>query len=179
MIKTIEEAYAFVLQQKVCTIFGSKGSPYESLWDNVDLSDKKPAGGWSERVSAIWKWKNELPAIYSDEIFYGKVPPGDAVLMDMNFLRDEHYKSAKRPVSSLNEFAQCAYEYVRVEPRYTGELRKLVMADCGCTKSRFDTALKHLQISLNIVRTNDLNEERDLWLPFSELYPDIVAHHEG
>ena len=28
MIKTFEEAHQFVLEQKICTVFGSKGSPY-------------------------------------------------------------------------------------------------------------------------------------------------------
>ena len=48
-----------------------------------------------------------------------------------------------------------------------------VMEEYGCTKSRFDTALKNLQISLNVVRSNDPTIERDTWLAFQEQYPDI------
>jgi hypothetical protein len=47
----------------------------------------------------------------------------------------------------------------------------------GCSKSQFDTALKNLQISLNIARSNDPAIERDTWLKFQELYPDIWALH--
>lgn len=174
MINTLEDAHAFVLEKKVVTIFGSKKSPHPSLWDNTDLPIERTGdSGWGERVTAIWKWKNELPALFPDEIFYGKVAPGDAVLMEMNYLRDVHYPAAYRSVTTLNEFAQKAFEYIKVEPWYTGTLRKVVMEECGCTKSRFDTALKHLQVSLNIARTNDPNEDKDLWLPFGELYPDI------
>ena len=91
MIKTFEEACEFVLEHKVCTIFGSKKSPYPSLWDNVDLSEEKPeGGGWSEKVVAVWAWKNKIPNTFPDEIFYGKVPGGDAVLMEMDYLRTVH-----------------------------------------------------------------------------------------
>ena len=47
----------------------------------------------------------------------------------------------------------------------------------GCSKSQFDTALKNLQISLNVVRANDPTIERDTWLPFQELYPGIWDLH--
>ena len=47
----------------------------------------------------------------------------------------------------------------------------------GCTKSRFDTALKKLQISLNIARSNDPSLKNDQWLAFSDLYPEIVEMH--
>lgn len=178
MIKTFDEAYAFVMEVKLCTIFGSKGSPHPSLWDNVDLPGKEAVEkGWGEKVSAIWAWKNELPARFPDEIFYGKIKGGDAVLMEINYLRDVHYPAAYQPVSELDHLPQEIFELVKVDPSHTGELRKLAMAQIGCTKSRFDTALKKLQISLNIVRSNDPNETGDRWLPFKELYPDIVEAH--
>ena len=54
MIKTFDEAYQFVLEHKVCTVFGSKNSPYPSLWDNTGLSEEKPKeGGRSEKVPKI------------------------------------------------------------------------------------------------------------------------------
>jgi len=174
MIKTFDEAYRFVLKTKICTIFGSKKSPYQSLWDNVDLPEKKKGDkGWGEKVTAVWTWKNELPATYPEEIFYGKVAGGDAVLVEMNFLRERLYPEAKKEVGELNPLAQQIYKEIRIEPQYTGELRKIVQEETGCTKSRFDTALKHLQISLNITRSNDPAEEKDLWMVFSEQYPDL------
>lgn len=180
MIKTFEEACEFVLENKVCTVFGSKNSPYPSLWDNTDLSEEKQAGGgWSPRVSAVWRWKTEIPQTFPDEIFYGKVPGGDAVLMEMEYFRTVHYPKHFRPASSLDPLAQRIYEYIREEPAYTGDLRKRAMIDAGCSKSQFDTALKKLQISLNIVRSNDPNIEKDLWLTFEEVYPDLAGDVAG
>ncbi len=175
MIKTFEDACEFVFKHKVVTVFGSKNSPHPSLWDNTDLSEEKPAeGGWSPRVKAVWKWKTEIPQTYPDEVFYGKLPNGDAMLMEMEYMRTVHYPEHAKPVKELPRLAQQVYEYIEMEPSYTGDLRKLAIAELGCTKSRFDTALKKLQISLNIVRSNDPRIENDLWLPFREVYPELV-----
>ena len=61
---------------------------------------------------------------------------------------------------------------------FTGELRKRAIAELACTKSRFDTALKKLQISLNIVRSNDPQLKNDFWLPFSEVHLDLVEQYK-
>jgi len=175
MIKTFHQAYRFVLKQKVCTVFGSKCSPYPSLWDNTDLSEKKPkGGGWNPKVVAVWDWKTRIPQTYPNEVFYGKVPGGDAVLMEMNHFRDVHYPDTYQPVHELDPLAQQVYEYIRLEPDYTGPLRKRAIAELGCTKSKFDTALKKLQISLNIVRSNDPKLKNDFWLPMHEVHLDLV-----
>jgi hypothetical protein len=52
-----------------------------------------------------------------------------------------------------------------------------MIQEYGCSKSQFDTALKNLQISMNIVRSNDPDIERDTWLTFQEQYPDIWHIH--
>ncbi len=175
MIKTFEEATEFVLENKVVTVFGSNNSPYPSLWDNTGLSEEKPKeGGWSEKVMAVWAWKNEIPNTFPDEVFYGKVPGGDAVLMEMEYLRTVHYPKTFQTVSELPPLAQGIFEYIEIEPWFTGDLRKVAIEELGCTKSRFDTALKKLQISLNIARSNDPNLKNDQWLLFSDLFPDIA-----
>lgn len=175
-IKTFEDACDFVRKHKVCTVFGSKNSPYPSLWDNTDLSEEKPkGGGWSPRVMAVWKWKTEIAQVFPDEFYYGKVPGGDAVLMTLEHLSSEHYANNYKPVEELGSLPEAVYEYILADPWYTGDLRKMVMEDTGCTKSRFDTALKKLQISLNIVRSNDPIHENDLWLPFHSVYPEIAG----
>ena len=111
MIKTFEDACEFVFEKKVVTIFGSKNSPYPSLWDHVGLSEEKPKeGGWSDKVVAVWTWKNEIPNTFPDEVFYGKVPGGDAVLMDMKYLREEHYPIAFTPVTELDPLAQAIFD---------------------------------------------------------------------
>jgi hypothetical protein len=179
MFKTFEEAYQFVLKHKICTVFGSKNSPYPSLWDNTKLSEKKPkAGGWSPKVTAVWDWKTRIPQTYPDEIFYGKISGGDAVLMEMEHFCEVHYPEAFQPVSELDQLSQDVFKMIRLEPNFTGPLRRRAIEELGCTKSRFDTALKKLQISLNIVRSNDPKMENDFWLPMREVHLDIVTEHE-
>lgn len=178
MITTFEEACEFVLKHKICTVFGSKGSPYPSLWDNTDLSEEKPAeGGWPPKVMAVWDWKTRIPQTFPDEVYYGKVPGGDAVLMEMEHLRSVHYPKAYQAVTELDELSQSVYECIRIEPWLTGPLRKHCIDEFGCTKSRFDTALKKLQISLNIVRSNDPSLKNDQWLPFTDVHLDIAELH--
>ncbi len=175
MIKTFEEARQFVLKQKVCTVFGSKNSPYASLWDNTGLSEEKPkSGGWSPKVVAVWDWKTRLPQTYPDSIFYGKVQGGEAVLMEMQHFRNVHYPEAFQPVSELDPLSQQVYDLIRLEPAFTGPLRKRAIAELGCSKSRFETALKKLQISMNIVRSNDPKLKNDFWLPMHEVHLEMV-----
>jgi hypothetical protein len=64
---------------------------------------------------------------------------------------------------------------IRNEPWETTDLRREIMDAHGCSKSQFDTALKNLQISLNVVRSNDPAIERDTWLPIS----GAVSRHLG
>jgi len=52
------------------------------------------------------------------------------------------------------------------------------MTQLGCSKSQFDTALKNLQVSLNIVRSNDPAYANDFWLTMREMHLDIVHQHE-
>jgi hypothetical protein len=171
-IRTIEDARDFIKKVKVCTIFPSDKVIYTSLYENVDLPEKQPGdAGWGERMEAVWSWKNQLPCDYPNEIFYGKIKGGFAVLMDMKYLEVTHFPAAYTPVESLNHLAQRIFEYIRVEPWASTELRNEVVAETGCSKSQFDTALKNLQISLNTVR--DCEAEKDTWLTFREAYSDI------
>ncbi len=174
-VKTLEEAYEFVQSVNICTIFSGKAKGVPSLWDAVDLPDR--AGGntkWGARVEAIWRWKNELPETYPDDIFYGKIPGGHAVLMAMDYLREVHYPAHHKPIEECGELARQVYDIVRLNPDTTGALRREAMDLYGCSKSRFDTALKQLQITLNVVRSNDPELKNDTWLPFSEIYLDIA-----
>lgn len=163
------------MKNKICTVFGSKKSPYPSLWDNTDLSEAKPEdGGWNPKVVAVWDWKTRIPQTYPDKVFYGKVPGGDAVLMEMNYFKKTHFPENHKLVSDLDTLAQELFKMIRCEPDFTGVLRKKSIRDLGCTKSRFESALKKLQITLNIVRSNDPKLENDFWLPLGEVYPDLL-----
>ncbi|MCC6512242.1 MAG: hypothetical protein IT423_24300 [Pirellulaceae bacterium] len=178
-MKTFEEAYRFVLEQKVVTVFGSQCSPYPSLWDNTALSEKKPPkGGWSPKVVAVWDWKTRIPQTYPDAVFYGKIKGGDAALIEMQYFRQFHYPAAYQPVSQLDPLAQELYRLICLEPDYTGPLRTKTIARTGCTKSQFESALKRLQVSLNIVRSNDLTHQNDFWLAMREVHLDLVNSYE-
>ena len=62
-----------------------------------------------------------------------------------------------------------------VPPRY-GFLEAFERIDeTGCSKSQFDTALKNLQISMNVVR--DSAAEQDTWLTFQEVHAEIWNKH--
>jgi hypothetical protein len=179
MIKTFEEARLLVLDLKICTIYDSAKTELPSLWEHVDLPEKQPGEkGWGEKVSAVWDWKNRLPAEFPDEIFYGKVKGGFAVLMAMDYLRDIHFQGSL-PTYRAAESSLCVdiFEKIRVEPWDTTSLRNEMIQEYGCSKSQFDTALKNLQISMNVVRSNDPDIERDTWLTFQEQYPDIWNLH--
>jgi len=173
---TLEGARDFVLRVRVCTLFSNKVEGLPAFWDYVDL----PAEGggrtkWGARLEAIWDWKNELPEAYPDDVFYGKIPGGLAVLMAMDHLREVHYPQHHRPASECSELARTIYEIVRLDPGETAEVREAAMERTLCSKSRFDTAIKQLQVTLNIVRDPAAGIERDRWLPFREAYPDFAG----
>ena len=178
MIKTFEEARLLVRELQICTLFESSKTTLPSLWEHVDLPEKQEGEkGWGEKVTAVWDWKNRLPATFPDEIFYGKVKGGHAVLMTIDYLREVHFAVAYKRVEELNRLAVYVFEKIRNEPWETAVLRREVIEEQGCTKSQFDTALKNLQISMNIVRLNNPEITKDTWLAFKEVYPDIWEMH--
>ena len=45
-------------------------------------------------------------------------------------------------------------------------------------RAKFDRALQELQITLNIVRRNSLQDEKDTWVLFKDQYLEVVRWHE-
>jgi hypothetical protein len=177
-IKTLEQAYQFVMQERICTVLKRNSKTMKSFWDAVDLLEKQPGEkGWGQKISAVWQWKNQLPALHPLEIFYGKIKGGTAVLMTLDYLRNHHYPHFHRDIGSCRRLEQQIYELIRFDACETTELRKASMAQFGCTKSQFDAALKELQITLNIVRCNEPDADRDRWLPFQEIYFEIYKEY--
>lgn len=172
--RTLEGALEYVQTVGICTLFSNKIDGLPAFWNAVDLPEN--GGGrtkWGARLEAIWAWKNELPETYPDEVFYGKIKGGLAVLMSMSHLREVHYPAAHRPVATCSALAQQIYEIIRLDPAETAEIRAIAMERHHCSKSRVDTSLKQLQVTLNIARDNTPGTEKDRWLPFKELYPDF------
>ena len=177
-IKTLKQARGFVNRERICTVFPGSSKTLKSLWDAVDLPDKQPGEkGWGAKVTAIWGWKNQLPAHYPQEIFYGKIKGGAAVLMSLDHLRDHHYPRYHQDIRNCRPLAQEIYELISQDSYGTTELRRDSMEQFGCTKSQFDSALKELQVTLNIVRSNEPGVNRDRWLQFQEIYLEIYQEH--
>lgn len=175
-VRTLAQARAFVLRTGLCGIFsdGRRGLP--RLWDVVDLPDDRgPGRGWGQRVTAVWTWKNELPATYPDEIFYGKIPGGLAVLMSVAHLREHHYPAHHRPLSECGPLARKIFALLRNDPLPTAGLRAELGLDDRRGRSQVDRALKELQVTLNVVRRNDPADEVDTWVPFREQYLEVAA----
>ncbi len=179
-IKALEQAYRFVMHEQICTLFPGTSKTLKSLWDAVDLPEKQPGEkGWGPKISAVWSWKNQLPAHYPQEIFYGKMKGGVAVLMTLDYLRNRYYPQFHRDIAGCRRLAQQIYELIRFDACETTELRRASMAQFGCTGSQFDAALKELQTTLNIVRSNEQDVERDTWLPFQEVYYEIYKRYNS
>src|SRR5579862_6984885 len=122
-VKTIEEAREFVLKVGVCGVLhDAKGSP--TLWDAIDAPDKAPGeSGWGEKMGMVWNWKNELPARYPNEIYYGKRKAG-AMLCSMPALRDL-YAAQHQPPESLSETALRLLGFITQAPVNNSELKLL------------------------------------------------------
>jgi hypothetical protein len=174
-VRTLKQARAYILQVGICGIFSDAGVGMPNLWEVVDLPDRQPGEkGWGQKVVAIWRWKNELPAIYPEEIFYGKVPAGRAALMSLDYLRVQHYPKNHRPLRDCSPLAQRIYERLRLDPQTTGSLREELNMAGRPDRNRFDRALKELQVTLNIARRNSLEDENDTWVSFSDQYLEVV-----
>jgi len=175
-VRTLEQAAAYVRQAGICGIFSDGKAGLPSLWDIVDLPGRQPGEkGWGEKITSIWHWKNKLPALHPDEIFYGKIPGGYAVLMTLEHL-SIHYQATHRPIRACSPLAQKLYAAIQLDPVTTGALRKEMEMTRRPERTRFDQALQELQITLNIVRRNDPSDKNDTWVPFSEQYVEIARN---
>ncbi len=174
-IRTLLQAKAFVLKSKVCGIFSDDKGQMPSLWDVVDLPGRQPGEkGWGQKISAIWTWKNELPARWPDEIFYGKIPGGLAVLMAIDHLREIHFPKTHVPVNQCSPLAQKIHAVLRLDPLTSRGLRQELGLTERSDKSRFDKALQELQTTLNIARRNSLHDKNDTWVLFREQHLEII-----
>ncbi len=175
-IRTLKQALAYVRKTGLCLVFADKKLDLPNLWDVVDLPEKQPGEkGWGQKIGAVWTWKNQLPADFPDEIFYGKGTGGKTVLMTLDYLRREHYPKFHRPVAACSPLARKIYELVRIEPMTTTALRKAVLKGDKSRKAAFAKALIELQVTLNIVRCNAPEITSDTWVRFADQYPAFVT----
>lgn len=174
-VRTLAQAKKYVSKVGYCLVFPDKKKDLPNLWDMIDLPEKQPGEkGWGQKVSAIWPWKNELPADYPDEIFYGKGAKGKSVLMTLEYLKEKPYPEFHRPIKECSLMAQKIYDLVRIEPMTTGALRKEITKGDKTRKGAFDKGLVELQVTLNIVRCNAPEITSDTWVRFEEQYPGLI-----
>jgi hypothetical protein len=178
-VRTIEDARRFVQQVGACAIFDDPSGQLPSLWGAVDAPDKQPGErGWGDRMGKVWSWKNELPARYPDEIFYGKLKGGRAILCTMERLR-EIYGAQHRSLDQVSQTARELYDVIRQGPIANKELRFATGLDGKAGKSRFDRALMELQVAMLIVRLNQSDVENDTWTTFDAQYPQLAAEFQN
>lgn len=177
-VRTMQQARAFVLKAGICGIFSNDDGRMACLWDVVDLPGRQPGeGGWGQKVTAIWTWKNELPSKYPDEIFYGKIPGGLAVLMTTERL-EQHYRENHVPIKDCSALAQTIHDLIRFNPMTTRALRKELDMSRPPGKGKLDKALLELQTTLNIARRASLKDRWDTWVPFREQHFQVVRKAE-
>lgn len=170
-LRTRAQARAFVRKHGICGIFSENGGRMPCLWDAADFPERQPGEkGWGSRVIAVWTWKDELPALYPDEIFYGKIPGGLAVLMSLEYFWREHYPKHHVPLAGCSRLARTIHELIAFEPMTTAQLRKALGMAKGASKNQFEKALLELQVTLNLARRNSLEDRHDTWVRFEEQY---------
>jgi hypothetical protein len=173
-VRTLAQARAFVRREGLVGIFSDAGGTMPSLWAVVDLPDRRPGErGWGEKISAIWRWKNELPARWPDEIFYGKLPGGLAVLMTLGRLAD-HYRAYHVPLERCSALARRAARIIAHDPLTSRQVRQELGLDDRAGKAAVDRALTELQVTLNIARRTSLTDRNDTLVPFREQYLAVV-----
>lgn len=160
----------------LCLIFSqtkkTKREPLISLWDVVDAPDKQPGErGFGERAGVVWRLKNDLPMNHPEEVFYGKLSGGRAMLCTLHRLR-ELYASQQRNSEDVGRDAQRLLEIIRLRPITNGELRLDAGFHQPSDRSRFERALQELQIGLLIAR---VDVEPDTWFLFDSVYPGLMT----
>ena len=98
--------------------------------------------------------------------------------MSLDYLRTEHYRNHHRPVDECSPLANQIYRLIRFDPMTTGEMRKAMEMTNRPERTKLDRALQELQITLNIVRRNSLEDEKDTWVLFKDQYLEVVRCHE-
>ena len=160
-----------MLDVELCLIFQAERSRIPSLWDVVDAPDKRPGEhGFGERTGLVWRLKNELPMSYPDEVFYGKLAGGRAMLCTLVRLA-ELYRRQHRPAEDLSRDAQRLLALIQGCPIANHDLKLDAGFHTPEMRTRFDRAIQELQVSFQIAR---VDVDPDTWFPFEAVYPGFA-----
>lgn len=171
-VRTVEDAKRFVEEVGLCLIFGESGRlGYPTLWDVVDAPDKRPGErGFGERTNLVWRLKNDLPAMYPDEIFYGKLANGRAMLCTIERL-EEILREQRREPDEVSRDARRLLTVIATRPITNRELRAEAGFEGPGAERRFNRALQELQVAMLIAR---VDTDPDTWFPFDAAYPGLA-----
>lgn len=171
-VRTVQDAKHFVEEVGLCLIFNESGrADHPALWDVVDAPDKRPGErGFGERANLVWRLKNEVPATYPDEIFYGKLANGRAMLCTMARL-EEIFRAQRREPDGVSRDARRLLAVIATRPITNRELRAEAGFDGPGSESRFNRALQELQVGMLIAR---VDTDPDTWFPFDAAYPEFA-----
>ncbi len=175
-VRTVDDALEYVREVGVSLIFApskrAKRDALPALWDVVDAPDKQPGDrGFGERTGLVWRLKNELPMTHPDEIFYGKLTGGRAMLCTIDHLR-RLYRTQRKGPDDLSRDARKLLEIIRLRPITNGELRMDAGFHLPDARSRFERALQELQVALLIAR---IDVDPDTWFLFDAVYPNLLS----
>jgi endonuclease-8 len=173
-VRTLEDARKLVLKVGICGILGDPNGKLPTLWDAVAAPNAAhDQSAWSEKIQQVWAWRNELTARYPNEIFYGTIRGGRAVLMSMEKLR-ELYARQHKPLDQCSGLAQQLFAIIAQGAIPTMPLRQAAGLTDRKSRSKFQRALQELQTTFNIARANRADAEGDLWVPFLDRYPQFA-----
>ena len=73
-IRTLAQVRTYVIKVGLCLVFPDEKLARPNLGYMIDLPEenREIKVGKGQKVSAIWRWKNQLTDDYPDEIFCGK-----------------------------------------------------------------------------------------------------------
>ena len=172
-VRTVEDARRFVHEVGLCLIFNeSERARLPSLWDVVDAPDKRPGErGFGERVSLVWRLKNDLPMSYPEEIFYGKLRGGRAMLCTVERLVEVYHRQ-RLAADAVSRDAQRLLRVIGARPITGRELRAEAGFEGAGAAARFNRALQELQVGLLIAR---VDVDPDTWFLFDSAYPAVAG----
>lgn len=170
-VRTLRQARAFVLQAGRCGIFSDDRGRMPCLWHAVDLPGRRAGEkGWGPKITVIWTWENELPALYPDEIFYGKIPAAWPSCSAWTTCATGITRPTTARCASAARSRKKIHGLLRHDPLTTAQVREELGMTRRPERSLCDRALQELPTTLNIARWNRLEDTRDAWVPFTEQY---------
>jgi len=162
-LRTAQQALQFINDVGFCFLFPVKGVEMPSLWEAI-CGESRPLPMHHDdlELGYAWDWKDELPS--RGLVFYGKLLRKKPTLVSLHLLPyfyalSENYGDLEDYLieyedGRLSEEARRVYEaLLKYGALPTSHLRRRAGLDGSSNASRFDRAIRELQLGLKIVKT--------------------------